>query len=406
MIIVKGGVTTAKSFLASGVAAGIKRSGKKDLALLYSEVPARAAAAFTTNRFKASPVKISKINIGSKFHQAIIVNAGNANCANGKRGDRDALEMAKFIARAMGLKAKEVLVASTGIIGHPLPIDKIKKNIPILVSGLSNKAGTAFADTILTTDTVTKELAVKIKIKDSVISIGGACKGVGMIYPVMAIEKHATLLCFITTDISISKNMLEAALCEAVSSSFNMISVDGDMSTNDSCFILANGFAGNKKIISKDKNYYKFVEALKFLTESFSKMIARDGEGATKLIEIEVVGAGSFKDAGLIARKVSTSNLLKCAVNGGDPNWGRIAASAGSSGVIFDPDKADIYIGDVKVLSDGSSVKNYNAKKAAKIFSEEEIYVKIDLKSGNHKAKAWTCDFSKEYVAINADYHT
>ena len=406
MIAIKGGVTTPKGFLASGIRAGIKRSGNKDLALLYSAVPAQAAAAFTTNRFKASPVKISERNISNKSHQAIIVNAGNANCANGKRGDKDALSMVKFVAEGLVLKEKEVLVASTGIIGHPLPVDKIKKHMPVLIGELSDTGGTSFARTILTTDTVIKEVAVKIKLGDALISIGGACKGVGMIHPEMSTAKHATLLCFITTDISISKKMLEAALDEAISDSFNMISVDGDMSTNDSCFILANGLAGNRKIISKDKSYYKFTEALKFLAQEFSRMLAKDGEGATKLVEIEVTGAGSIKDAKTIARKVSTSNLLKCAINGGDPNWGRVAASAGSSGVMFDPDKADIYIGNIKVLSNGGSIKSYNVKKAAKLFSKDEVYIKIDLKSGQYKAKAWTCDFSKEYVSINADYHT
>lgn len=406
MNIVKGTVTSPKGFLASGVKAGIKRSGRADLALLYSEVPAAAAAAFTTNRFQASPVKVSKAHLKAKEHQAIIVNSGNANCANGRIGDRDALKMTEFIGKALLLNNKEVLVASTGIIGVYLPLEKIEKTIPALVGELSETKGTRFARAIMTTDTVKKELAVKVKLGKATVTIGGACKGVGMVYPLMKTERHATILCFLTTDTAITKRMLGESLDEAIGDSFNMISVDGDMSTNDSCFIMANGLAENREISGKGSDYRKFTEALKFVTSELAKKLARDGEGATKFMEIFVTGAKDDKGAKAVARKISTSSLLKCAVCGEDPNWGRIVAAAGSSGVDFDPDKVDVYLGNLKALSNGMSVKGLDKEKAHKLFTKKDIYIKVDLKSGLHKATAWTCDFSKEYVAINSEYST
>ena len=406
MRLIEGGVTAPKGFLASGVKAGIKKSGRSDLALLCSEVPAIAAGAFTTNRFKASPVKISASHIKNKTHQAIIVNSGNANCANGLTGDRDAISMARYIAEVMALDTKEVLVASTGIIGHYLPIEKIRKAVPALIGGLSGIGGGSFAQAIMTTDTVKKELGVSLKLGGAAVRIGGACKGVGMIYPAMQLEKHATMLCFLTTDAAITKKMLEEALGEAIQESFNMISVDGDMSTNDTCFVMANGLAGNKRIDTKNADYRKFVEALKFLSAGLAKMMARDGEGATKFIEIEVVGAAKDDDARAVARKISVSNLFKCAVYGADPNWGRVAAACGAAGVKFDPDKADICLGGIKVLSNGASIKNFDRNKARELFKKKDLFIKVDLKSGKAKAKAWTCDFSKEYVAINSEYST
>jgi len=406
MIVVKGTVSSPKGFMASGIKAGIKKSGRADLALLYSEVPAVAAAAFTTNMFQASPVKVSKDHLKAKEHQAIIVNSGNANCANGRIGDRDALKMTEFIGKALLLDKREVLVASTGIIGVYLPLEKIEKAILELVGELSETKGTRFAEAIMTTDTMKKELAVKVKLGKVTVTVGGACKGVGMIYPFMKTERHATMLCFLTTDAAITKRMLGASLDEAIGDSFNMISVDGDMSTNDSCFIMANGLAENRKINGKGDDYRKFTEALKFVTSELAKKLARDGEGATKFMEISVTGAKDEKDAKVIARKISTSNLLKCAVYGEDPNWGRIVAAAGSSGVNFDPDKVDVYLGSLKALSNGMSVKGLDKEKAHKLFTKRDIHIKVDLKSGLHKATAWTCDFSKEYVAINSEYST
>ena len=406
MIIVKGGVASAKGFLANGVKAGIKYSGRKDLALLYSEVPALAAGAFTTNRCKASPVKISAMHLGGKTHQAIIVNSGNANCANGKTGEKDALAMASSAAKMLGLDKRMVLVASTGIIGVKLPVDKIVKALPALVSGLSEKKSSVFAETIMTTDTKKKEFVVKVKLGSSVVTIGGACKGVGMLYPEMKTGRHATMLAFIATDASISKRMLEESLDEAISDSFNMVSVDGDMSTNDSCFIMANGLAGNKRISGKGKHYKQFTDALKYMAEELARMLAEDGEGATKLVEIEVKGAKTVGDARKVARKVSTSNLLKCAIFGTDPNWGRVVASAGASGVEFDIDKMDIYLGPVKALASGAISGTFDKKKAGKYFKGRKVHITVDLKTGRAGAKAWTCDFSKEYVAINSEYST
>lgn len=406
MRVIKGGVTAPKGFLASGVAAGIKKSRKKDLGLIYSEVPAVAAAAFTTNRFQASPIKICKAHLKNGTHQAIIVNSGNANCANGRIGDRDASLMTSCIAQPLGLDKKEVLVASTGIIGKCLPMEKIKGDVADLICGLSKDGHGAFAEAILTTDTRKKELAVEVKIGNAVVKIGGACKGVGMIYPNLSCARHATMLCFMTTDAVITKRMLCEALDEAVDKSFNMISVDGDMSTNDSCFIMANGLAGNKKIDSKAGNYKTFSAALKLVAEELAKELVRDGEGATKFVEIEVTGARNYKDAKIAARKISTSNLLKCCIYGGDPNWGRIVAACGASGVWFNPDKLDVYLGDVKVLSNGTSVKDYDKGKTRGLFKKDDICIKIDLKSGGYQATSWTCDLSREYVAINAEYST
>lgn len=406
MIIVKGGVTAPKGFLAGGVKAGIKQSGKPDLALLYSEVPAVAAGAFTTNAFQASPVKVSINHLKNKTHQAIIVNSGNANCANGHIGDRDAVIMTEYVARSMGLDKKSVLVASTGIIGRKLPIEKIKYAMPALLSGVSEKNSGLFSETILTTDTKKKEFVVKVRIGGATVTIGGACKGVGMIHPEMKIARHATMLAFIATDAAISKKMLESSLNEAIQDSFNMVSVDADMSTNDSCFILANGLAGNKRIAKKGSGYARFTVALTFLAGELAKMLASDGEGATKLVEIEVKGARTIEDAKKIARKISTSNLLKCAIFGMDPNWGRIVAAAGASGVRFNPNKMDVYLGPVKALSNGTIAKSFDRQKARKFFREAKVSIAVDLKSGKSSARAWTCDFSKEYVAINSEYST
>ena len=406
MNTVKGGITAPKGFLASGVKAGIKKSGKLDLALLYSEVPAVAAASFTRNRFKASPVKVSMAHLRSRTHQAVIVNSGNANCANGKTGDKDAVKMAEFTASELLLDKKEVMVASTGIIGHYLPMEKIEAAMPGLMANLSSKNGSIFAESIMTTDTVKKELAVKVKLGSGTVTIGGACKGVGMLYPDMKTERHATMLAFLTTDASITKKMLESSLDEAIGDSFNMVSVDGDMSTNDSCFMLANALAKNRCIGNKGKDYVKFTSALKFLCGKLAKSLAADGEGATKFIEILVTGAKDVFDAKTVARKISTSNLLKCAVYGEDPNWGRAVAAAGAAEVNFDPDRVDVYLGNVKALSNGQSVKALDKEKAKKAFKEKDVHIKVDLKSGRSSAKSWTCDFSKEYVAINSEYST
>jgi glutamate N-acetyltransferase/amino-acid N-acetyltransferase len=314
--------------------------------------------------------------------------------------------MASVIAGKMRLGLKEVLVASTGIIGRPLPVDKIRKAAPSLIMALGRDGGSAFAGAIMTTDTVAKECSVRVKIGRAIVTVGGCCKGVGMIHPELQMAPHATMLAFITTDAAISKRMLEKALGEAIEDSFNMVSVDGDMSTNDTCFIMANALAGNGTISSVGADYRKFLEAVKFLASQLARMMARDGEGATKFVEIEVAGAGTKADAAIIARNISKSNLLKCAIFGSDPNWGRIAAAAGSAGVAFDPDKADIYLGPMKVFANGTSIKTFDKNKAREFVKGKDVYIKVDLKSGRSSARAWTCDFSKEYVAINSEYST
>ena len=405
--MINGGVTAPKGFLACGIRAGIKKSGNPDLALLYSETPAVAAGVFTTNAFKASPVRLSIANLRNKTHRAIVVNSGNANCANGRLGDADADSMAGYIAKGMAIGKREVLVASTGIIGHKFPLSKIEVKAPELILGLSVKGGSDLAGAIMTTDTVKKEIAVKVDLGGEVVTIGGAAKGGGMMHPLMKkAGRHATMLGFITTDVSISKAMLARALSDAADESFNMISVDGDMSTNDSVFIMANGLAGNRKITGAGKDYRVFLKALRGLCISLAKMLAADGEGAKKLVEITVLGAKTDESARIIARKISTSNLLKCAIFGEDPNWGRVAASAGSAGVDFDPGRTDIYLGPAKVLSGGSSMKTFDKEKVRKYIKGKEVFIKVDLKSGKGSATAWTCDFPKEYVTINSEYST
>jgi glutamate N-acetyltransferase/amino-acid N-acetyltransferase len=315
--------------------------------------------------------------------------------------------MAGFIARGMALGKSEVLVASTGIIGHRIPVKKIEMKVPELIAGLSLKGGSDLAGAILTTDTVKNEIAVKVKLGGGVITIGGAAKGGGMMHPLMKkAGRHATMLGFITTDVSMSKAMLEDALSKAADESFNMISIDGDMSTNDSVFIMANGLAGNSRITKTGKDYKIFLDALKCLCISLAKALAADGEGKTKLVEINVVGAKTAKRAKMIARKISTSNLLKCAIFGEDPNWGRVAASAGSAGVDFDPGRTDIYLGPAKVLSNGSSMTTFDKEKVREYIKGRKVFIKVDLKSGKSSATAWTCDFSQEYVTINAEYST
>ena len=404
--IITGGVTSPKGFLASGVCCGIKKSGKKDLALLYSQVPAEASGAFTTNSFAASPVRVSKRHLTARLHQAIIVNSGNANCANGRVGDRDAERMAHLAAKVLFLADEAVLVASTGIIGERLPIEKIGKAMPELVEGLSSRNGPLFAQTIITTDTVAKECCVKASIDGSLVTIGGAAKGVGMIYPLLETARHATMLCFITTDANISPSMLDRALGEAADGSFNMISVDGDMSTNDSLFILANALAGNKRIERADKYFIVFKDALRLLAQNLAVQIVSDGEGATKIIEVTVKGASHEVDARNIARKITASNLLKTCVYGEDPNWGRVIASMGASGSRFDPSKVDVYFSGTKVLAHGSRVEGINKGELRKLFKKDTIYIKVDLKSGSQSATAWTCDLSEEYVQINSAYST
>lgn len=398
MEIIKGGVTAPKGFLAGAVSCGIKKSGKLDLALLFSTAPCIAAGMFTTNKVKSGSVLLSIKRLKGGFAQAVFVNSGNANCCVGTKEIKDAREITSLISKELNLKSESVLMASTGIIGRPLPVDKIKRGIKGLVKDLLGSNGTHFAKALMTTDTVHKEIAVRINIKDKEVRIGGAVKGAGMIRPDMA-----TMLAFFTTDAAIEQKALKEAFKESVYDSFNKITVDGDMSTNDSAIILANSLAGNN-IIKKDTgDYTVFLDVLKFVAKELSRKIVLDGEGATKFVEIIVKGAKTEKAAELIARRIAESSLVKTMIAGGDPNWGRIAAAVGSSGADINPERMNIYFGKVLVMENGAGV-NVSRKMLLDIFRKKEIKIVVDLKSGKYTNRIWTCDFTEEYVKINAEY--
>jgi len=400
MKIVKGGVTAPKGFFASAVNCGIKRSGRNDLALLFSEKPAACVATFTTNKFKSGSVVLSEKRVKKGAAQAVIVNSGNANCCVGKKELKDAAFIADSIARKLDLKKNLVLIASTGIVGRPLPVNKIKTKLSSLVKTLDKKDVARFSKAIMTTDTVHKEIAVAINIGGRSVKIGGAAKGSGMICPDMA-----TMLAFFTTDAVIEKGALKLAFKECVSGSFNKITVDGDMSTNDTAIVFANGLAGNRSIKKNTQAYYKFLNALKFVSEELAKKIVLDGEGATKFVEVKVKGAKDEKSAEKIARHVADSSLIKTMIAGGDPNWGRVAASIGSSGAELKSSKVDIYFGKILVMKNGAGT-NASRKKLLNLFKRKHIEITINLRSGVAAAKVWTCDFTEDYVKINAKYET
>jgi glutamate N-acetyltransferase/amino-acid N-acetyltransferase len=385
---------------------GIK-SKRRDIALLYSEVPASAAAVFTQNIVCAEPVKLSREHIKGGKAQAIICNSGNANACTGQAGWKGAVAMAEKTAELLDIPKEHVLVASTGLIGEPFPTDNVLKGIGECVEKLSARemAGSLAANAILTTDTYAKEGFISFKIDDIEINMAGMAKGSGMIHPNMG-----TMLGFITCDIAIAPELLDEALRTAVDKTFNMITVDGDTSTNDMVGILCNGMAGNEEITEKNENYEKFVANLEQLCKHLAKLIISDGEGSTKLVEYRVQNAGSEADARQVVRTVSNSNLVKTAVFGGDPNWGRILAAAGRAGVDFDPDKVDLYIGSnpskaVQVLKKGQPMEEGRSE-LKKEMQESTITIILDLNAGTAEAVGWGSDFSYEYVRINAEYTT
>nr|MBU1328128.1 bifunctional glutamate N-acetyltransferase/amino-acid acetyltransferase ArgJ [Candidatus Omnitrophota bacterium] len=400
MKIIKGGVTAPKGFLAGSTSCGIKKSGKTDLTLLFSTTPCVATGTFTTNKVKSGSVFLSKERLKKGFAQAVIVNSGNANCCVGKKEIKDAKEITDLIAKALNLKNESILIASTGIIGRPLPVNKIRDGIKGLIQDLSRSNGTSFAKAIMTTDTVHKEIAVEINIKGKVVKVAGAVKGAGMICPNMA-----TMLAFFTTDAAIETKALKQAFKESVYDSFNKITIDGDMSTNDSAIIFANGQAENSIIKNNTKDYAIFLDTIKFVTKELSRKIILDGEGATRFIEIIVKGAKREMSAELAARRIANSNLVKTMIAGGDPNWGRIAAAVGSSGIDINPWRMDIYFGKVLVMKNGAGT-NASRPLLLDIFRKKEIEVVVDLKTGNKSSRVWTCDFTEEYVKINAEYET
>lgn len=404
---IKGGVTAAKGFQAASVAAEIKYKGRTDMAMIFSSVPCKAAGTFTTNVVKAAPVKWDqKVVYEQPYAQAVICNSGIANACTGGEGYGYCKETADAAAKILNISPDSVLVASTGVIGMQVPIEKIKNGVNMMAPVLSGEisAGTDAAKAIMTTDTVHKEVAVEIEIGGKTVTIGGMCKGSGMIHPNMC-----TMLGFVTTDISISKELLMEALKEDVKDTYNMISVDGDTSTNDTVLLLANGMAGNEEITEKNEDYETFKKALNYVNTTLSKKIAGDGEGATALFEVKVMGAATKEEAVILSKSVVTSSLTKAAIYGHDANWGRILCALGYSGVSFDPEKVDLYFesraGKIKIIENGVST-GYSEEEATKILSEDEVTAIADMKMGDASATAWGCDLTYDYVKINADYRS
>ncbi|MEK6570568.1 MAG: bifunctional glutamate N-acetyltransferase/amino-acid acetyltransferase ArgJ [Bacteroidota bacterium] len=397
---VDGGITAAQGFQAAGIHCGIKKV-KKDLAIIFSEHPATVAAVFTTNRTLAEPLKVDKLQLRrSRFCSAVIVNSGNANACTGSRGLRDAWTTIEEAARVLNIPPKRALVSSTGVIGKLLPIAKVKAGIRTAATHLGRHGHADAAQAILTTDTFTKEYAVKFKAGSKTITVGGMAKGSGMIAPNMA-----TMLAFVSSDVVISASFLQKALTKAVDKSFNRITVDGDTSTNDMVLLLANGLAKNPPMKKDSAIYRRFCAALKQVLAALAKMIARDGEGATKLIEVVVTGAREEEDAIRAARAIANSNLVKTAVHGADANWGRILAAVGYSGISFAPEKVEISFDHLPILKRNFRAQ-FSEKKARAALSNGNVNITVDLNLGKKSATFWTCDLSREYVSINASYRS
>ena len=404
---IKGGVTAAKGFEAAAAAAAIKYQGRTDMALVYSEKPCHAAGTFTTNLVKAAPVKWDqKIVKESPYAQAVIVNSGIANACTGEEGMGYCKETAEEAAKVLGVPENAVLVASTGVIGMQLPMDRLKKGISLLkeAKGSTLEHGTAASKAIMTTDTVNKEIAVQVKLGGKTVTVGGMCKGSGMIHPNMC-----TMLAFVTTDANISKEMLQKCVSNDVKDTFNMISVDGDTSTNDTLLVLANGMAENPEITEENEDYKAFAKALNTVNTWLAKKMAGDGEGATALFEVKIVGAESKEQAVILSKSVVTSSLVKAAIYGHDANWGRILCAMGYSGAQFDPEKVDLFFesaaGKLQIIENGVAV-NYSEEEATKILSEPEVTAIADVKMGDATATAWGRDLTYDYVKINADYRS
>ena len=407
MEIITGGVTAAKGFLAAGVEAGIKYQNRKDMAMVYSKTPCRAAGVFTTNVVKAAPVLWDKEVVDSEWEaQAIVVNSGIANACTGKLGYEYCRETAGAAADALEISPQSVLICSTGVIGMQLPMEKMTEGVRMLAKAIKpgEEAGTDAAKAIMTTDTRNKQVAVKVTIGGKEVTIGGMCKGSGMIHPNMC-----TMLAFVTTDVNISKKLLQEALSADVQDTFNMVSVDGDTSTNDTLLVLANGQAGNPEITEKGADYDTFVEALHYVNETLAKKIAGDGEGATALFEVKVIHADNKEDAKTLAKSVITSSLTKAALFGHDANWGRILCALGYSGAKFDPEAIELYLessaGKILIFKDGMAA-DYSEEEATRILSCSEVTALVDMKMGEAEATAWGCDLTYDYVKINADYRS
>ena len=390
---------TPKGFIFSTVEAAIKKPGRKDLALIYSEVEAGIAGTFTTNKVKAAPVKLDIRKIRSGKGQAIVINSGNANACTGKKGMKDAVDMVSLVAKRLNIKPSLVYVCSTGVIGTPMPMERIRPKISELADNLGRATIEDVAEAIMTTDRFPKIVKKKVKMGNKVGSIVGICKGAGMIWPDMA-----TMLCFIVTDVAVKQKTLYKALNDAVKKSFNRITIDGDRSTNDTALIIANGMLGNPQITEKSGTYPAFKKVLHEVTFELSKLIVKDGEGATKFIEIEVKGARNEADAEKAAFAVANSNLVKTAIYGNDANWGRIMAALGYSGVAIKEEKIDIYFGKVKIVNKGLTTGK--DKEAGEVLRGKDIKIIIDLHLGRSSAKVLTCDLTEEYIRVNAAYRT
>jgi len=404
MKTIQGGVCAAKGFTANGIHCGIRHNKtKKDLALIYSEVPATAAAVYTTNLVKGAPLTVTRRHLENGVAQAVICNSGNANTCNAD-GIEIAEKMSKMTADALGIDPSDIVVASTGVIGQPLPLEPIAAGIPSLAAGFSINGSDDAAEGIMTTDTIKKEIAVEFEIGGKTCRIGGIAKGSGMIHPNMA-----TMLVFITSDVAISPAMLRQALSHDITNTFNMLSIDGDTSTNDMVTVLANGMAENPVIDKDDDNFAAFCQALNSVTVYLCRTIAGDGEGATKLLECKVTGAADEATAKTVAKSVICSSLLKAAMFGADANWGRVLCAIGYSGADVDVDRVGVCFrsnkGTIEVCKNGAGVE-FSEEKAKEILLEKEIEILVTLDSGEHSATAWGCDLTYDYVKINGDYRT
>ena len=394
------GVTYPRGFLAAGVRAGIKKSGNPDVAMIYSEREAAVAGTFTKNAVAAAPVRTSQAVVATHTARAVVANSGSANACTGAQGDADAAAMQRIAADVLGCASQDVIVASTGIIGQLLPMDKVEQGIHAAADVLSPTGSADAGRAIITTDTYPKAGAISVTLGGTEVRFGVIAKGSGMIRPDMA-----TVLCFITTDADIDGVLLQEAFSEVIEHSLNMISIDGDMSTNDMAIILANGAAGNPKIMEKGDDYALFKDTLLVLCQGISEKIAADGEGATKFITVHVKGAMSFADAKTVGMSVANSPLVKTAFFGEDPNWGRVICAVGYAGVPMHPAHTTVKFGGIPVYADGVGV-SYDADALRAVMTAHDIVIEIDLGDGTEEAKVWTCDFSYEYVKINGEYHT
>lgn len=405
--VIEGGVTAATGFMAAGVEASIKYKNRKDMAMVYSKVPCVCAGTFTSNLVKAAPVIWDKEIVDhSAYAQAVVVNSGIANACTGSQGYEYCKKTSEAVAQDLGIPEDSVFVASTGVIGKQLPIDKMVAGVHLLTAAIAPgiDAGTMAAEAIMTTDTISKQVAVNVTIGGKKGTIGGMSKGSGMIHPNMC-----TMLGFLTTDIAISKELLQEALRTDVQDTFNMISVDGDTSTNDTLLIMANGLAQNPMITEKNKDYFAFCEALHYVNETLAKKMAGDGEGATALLETKVINAANKEEAKVLAKAVVCSSLTKAAIFGHDANWGRILCAMGYSGATFNPEKIELRFesksGKILIFKDGVGT-DFNEEEATKILSEPAVTIVADMKEGNAEATAWGCDLTYDYVKINADYRS